>query len=38
MGLSLYKQGKLEKACLAFQQAKKLNYPGASDAVKNLCP
>jgi TolA-binding protein len=26
-----------DKACLAFQQAQKLGYPGAAEAVKNLC-
>jgi len=38
LGLSYYQQNNKEKACLAFQQAKKLKYPGAREAVKNLCP
>jgi tetratricopeptide (TPR) repeat protein len=37
LGLSLYQQNNKEKACLSFQQAKKLQYPGANEAVKNLC-
>ena len=37
LGLSYIKSDEKEKACLAFQQAQKLNYPGAADAVKNLC-
>jgi tetratricopeptide (TPR) repeat protein len=37
LGLSYYKKNKLEKSCLAFNQANKLKYPGAKDALKNLC-
>ena len=37
LGLSYIKSKQNDKACLSFQQAQKLNYPGASDAVKNLC-
>jgi TolA-binding protein len=38
MGLSYFKVGQQEKACFALQQAKKLKYPGAKEAVANLCP
>ena len=37
LGLSYIKSNQNDKACLAFQQAQKLNYPGAAEAVKNLC-
>lgn len=37
LGLSYYNMKETDKACLALQQAKKLNYPGAAQAVKNLC-
>ena len=37
LGLSYYKKNNFEKSCLAFNQANKLNYPGAKDALKNLC-
>jgi len=37
LGLSYIKSKQNDKACLAFQQAQKLNYPGAAEAVKNLC-
>jgi Tfp pilus assembly protein PilF len=37
LGLSYYYVKEKEKSCLALQQAKKLKYPGASQAVKNLC-
>ena len=37
LGLSYYHVKEQEKSCLALQQAKKLKYPGASEAVKNLC-
>ncbi|MFM6914246.1 MAG: tetratricopeptide repeat protein, partial [Aquirufa sp.] len=37
LGLSYIKMKQNDKACLAFQQAQKLGYPGAAEAVKNLC-
>ncbi len=37
MGLSYYKVNEKEKACFALQQAQKLKYPGAKEAVTNLC-
>ncbi len=37
LGLSYYHVKEQEKACLALQQAKKLKYPGAAQAVKDLC-
>jgi tetratricopeptide (TPR) repeat protein len=37
LGLSYYYVKEKDKSCLALQQAKKLKYPGASQAVKNLC-
>ncbi len=37
MGLSYYKVNEKEKACYALQQAQKLKYPGAKEAVTNLC-
>jgi tetratricopeptide (TPR) repeat protein len=37
LGLSYYHVKEQEKSCLALQQAKKLKYPGATEAVKNLC-
>ena len=37
LGLSYIKSKQNDKACLAFHQAQKLNYPGAAEAVKNLC-
>ena len=36
-GLAITKKNNFEKSCLAFNQANKLNYPGAKDALKNLC-
>jgi tetratricopeptide (TPR) repeat protein len=37
LGLSYIKSNQNDKACLAFKQAQKLVYPGAAEAVKNLC-